>query len=209
MSKPLRRVKRKIRSRLPATDQQRSTRTAVRFIMDNHHYNDILAAIRSGTPDSAIAEHFIARGIFDVNQKTAVGYLRHFRKAQQVLCTPREGRLAGYDHLFSGTGSVADPETELVRLIQLQKSRLGISFDNERSVNLLMAGGRREVQELRELIMELARLRGIVGKTMDINFTNYGEGVRADLKGIQQDEGQRDTIATMMAELAKTVSDYA
>lgn len=189
---------------------ERQTRTAVQFIMGNPHYQTILKTIRQGVPNSKIAEHFISRGVFDgVNQKTAVGYLQYFRRAQSGLCKPQppgEDDPAGYDHLFDGNSIIIDEETELLKLISLQKARIGLGFYNEREIQVLITSNRKEIEELRNLLMDLAKLRGLVGSHMDINLHGYSDTVKDDLKGIKQDEGQRNVIATLVTDLAK-VSD--
>lgn len=211
MARPVKRkrVKRKVKVAGIETPAERQTRTAVAFIMNSPYYGLVLKAIRSGTPNTKIAEWAIARGYFDVNQKTAVGYLQYFRKAQPALCKPLPASELGdaasldyLDNLFDGGSMLVDEETELLRLINLQKARLGIAFHNERQVNVLISSNRREVEELRELLMALAKLRGLVGNTMDVNLHNYSDTVKDDLKGIQQDEGQRNVIATLVADLA-------
>lgn len=188
------------------TPADRAARTATRYVMDNTAYPMILQAIRAGTPNSKIAEWAISRGYADVNQKTLVGYLQYFRKRQPGLCKPQEGDLPGYDHIIDGNAIVLDEETELLKLIGLQKARLGIAFSNERQVDMLISSNRREVEELRELLMALARVRGLVGNRMDVNFTGYSENVKDDLKSIKQDEGQRNVIATLVADLASVAS---
>lgn len=194
------------------TPAERAQRTAVQAIMDHRHYTAILQAIRQGVPSGKIAEHFIGRGVFDWNQKTAVGYLNYFRKAQPGLCKPQkpddddDDMVAGYDHFFDGNLGIIHEETELIRLINLQKARLGMAFRNEREINVLIASNRREVEELRNLLMELARLRGLWGNSMEVNLNGYSESVKDDLKGIQQDEGQRNVIATLVADLGNVNS---
>jgi len=191
------------------TAAERQTRTAVSFIMKNQHYQAILRLLRQGLPNSVIAEWGITKGVFDANQKTVVGYLQYFRKAKAQLCKPiatddnkDENGLPSYDHLIDANLTLVHEETELVRLIGLQKARIGLAFSNERQLNMLMSSNRREVEELRNLLMDLAKLRGLWGNTMDINFTGYSDSVKDDLKGIQQDEGQRNVIATLVADLA-------
>jgi hypothetical protein len=190
------------------TASERQTKSAISFIMRNPRYTMILNAIRQGTPLSKIAEWGVSNGIFDVNQKTAVGYLQYFRKAQPELCRPQAPQgaaatIAGYDHLFEGMSIVIDEETELLKLIQLQKARIGIGFNNERNIAILMQANRREVEELRNLLMDLAKLRGLVGGSLDINVKNYNANVVDDLKGIKQDENQRGMIATLVSDLAR------
>jgi hypothetical protein len=196
------RLRRKVHVKGRETASERQARTAVRYIMDNPYYPMILKAIRNGTPNSKIAEWCISRGIMDVNQKTAVGYLQYFRKMQPGLCKPQEGELPGYDHLINGNAVIIDEEVELLKLIELQKARIGIAFGNERSLNMIMNNNRREVEELRELLMALAKMRGLIGNSLDVNLHGYSEQVRDDLKGIRQDEGHRNIIATLVADLA-------
>lgn len=201
---PRKRPKRKIAVVGRETPAERQARTAVQFVMKNPHYNMILKAIRSGTPNSKIAEWCISRGFMDVNQKTAVGYLQYFRKMQPGLCKPQaDPNLPGYDHLFDGNAAIVDEEIELLKLIQLQKARIGLAFTNEREINMLLNGSRREIEEMRELLMALARIRGLVGTRMDVNLHGYSDSVKDDLKGIQQDEGHRNVIATLVADLAQ------
>ena len=212
-----RRVKRRVTVKGQETPAERQMRTAVRVIMDNVHYETILKLVRAGTPNTKIAEWAIMRGYADVNQKTFVGYLQYFRKAQPNLCKPQipadeddddmEVRLngLGYDHLFDGNKIVLDEELEMLRLIKLQQARLGISFKNERQMGIVLADNRREVEELRNLIMDLAKLRGLVGNNMSVSFLNHPESVKDDLKGIQQDEKQRNTIASLVTDLIGTV----
>lgn len=210
MRKPIKKRKRPTRhiNTGKETAGERAARTAVQYIMGNPHYNMILKAIRAGTPNSKIAEFCISRGVFDVNQKTAVGYLQYFRKMQPGLCRPQapsddEAMTAGYDHLFDGNTLILDEETEILKMIALQKARLGIAFKNEREIGVLMQSHRKEFEELRELILALAKLRGKLGNSLDVNLHGYSDTVKDDLKGIQQDEGQRNTIAALVADLAQ------
>ena len=210
MRKPVKKLKRRGRhiNTGKETSSERAARTAVQYIMGNPHYTMILKAIRQGTPNSKIAEFCINRGIFDVNQKTAVGYLQYFRKMQPGMCKPLEPseddvNTAGYDHLFDGNTIILDEETEVLKMIALQKARLGIAFKNEREIGVLMQSHRKEFEELRELIMVLAKLRGKLGSSLDVNLHGYSDTVKDDLKGIQQDEGQRNTIAALVADLAQ------
>lgn len=201
------RLKRHIKAAGRETPSERQARTAVAYVLGRSAYPLILNAIRSGTPNTKIAEWAITRGYVDVTQKTFVGYLQYFRKKQPGLCKPQEGDLPGYDHLIDGNSVIFDEETELLKLIALQKARIGMAFQSEREINMLMQSNKKEIEELRELIMALAKLRGLVGNTnMNVNFQGYGESVRDDLKSIQQDEGQRNVIATLVTDLAKVSS---
>jgi len=209
MRRPVKKLKRRKRHIYTGkeTAGERAARTAVQYIMGNPHYHMILKAIRQGTPNSTIAEFCISRGVFDVNQKTAVGYLQYFRKMQPGLCKPQapnddDINTAGYDHLFDGNSIILDEETEILKMIALQKARLGIAFKNEREIGVLMQSHRKEFEELRELILSLAKLRGKLGNSLDVNLHGYSDTVKDDLKGIQQDEGQRNTIAALVADLA-------
>jgi hypothetical protein len=171
--------------------------------MDNPYYSLILRAIRDGTPNSKIAEFGISRGWFDVNQKTVVSYLQYFRKAQPGICRPQtntDGEF-GFSDLFDGNSIIVDEETELLRLIKLQQARLGIAFRNERELGMLLQSNRREVEELRNLIIDLAKLRGVIGNTLDVNVNGYSQTVKEDLKGIQQDEQSRGVIAMLVQDL--------
>lgn len=215
MAKPLkRRLRRNIRIDGQETAGERQARTAVRFIMDNRYYTSILKSLRAGTPLSKIAEHGVARGWFEVNQKTALSYLQYFRKMQPGLCKPQAisdkgdetNDLEYINKLVSGAELIVDEETELLRLIEVQKIRLGIGVMNERRLNMLMQSNRREVEELRNLIIDLAKLRGLITNNTNVHINGYSETVREDLKGIQQDEHQRNVIATLVSDLVR-VSD--
>ena len=201
--------KRRIKvSKQQETATERQMRTAVQVIMDNPHYPTILKWLRKGIPNSVIAEQAINRDMFDITQKTLVGYLQYFRRAQPGMCKPEQPsdsqlQMAGYDHLFSGYDAITDEETELLRLIELQKARLGIGFNSERNINMLMQANRREVEELRNLLMDLAKLRGKTSNGFDVNVKNYNTEVVDDLKGISQDERTRQVIATLATDLTK------
>ena len=210
--KRIKKLKRNIRIAGQETAGERQARTAVRYIMDNRYYSFILQAMRDGTPNSRIAEIGLQRGWFDQNQKTVVAYLQYFRRHQPGLCKPQphfdtENAPMGFSDLFDGNSSIVDEEIELVRLIKLQQARLGIAFRHERTIGLLMQSNRRVVTELRELIMELARLRGLVSTSkMDVNVLGYNQNVKEDLKSIQHDEQQRTVLATLVQDLVR-VSD--
>jgi hypothetical protein len=208
---PVKKLKRPLRN-IKVVGQEspteRQARTAVRYIMDNNYYNLILKAIRDGVPNQKIAEAGIGRGWFDQTQKTVVSYLQYFRKHQPGLCRPQpkgddmnNPANLGFDDLFDGNATILDEEVELLRLIKLQQARLGIGFRNERNIGALLASNRREVQELRNLIMDLAKLRGVVTDNMNVNMIGYNPNVVEDLKGIQQEEGQRNVIAALVKDL--------
>jgi hypothetical protein len=96
-----------------------------------------------------------------------------------------------------------DEETELLRLVALQKARIGINFNNERQVGALLATGGKEVEQLRELLIALAKLRGRMNGAMDVNLHGYSESVKEDLRGIKQDEQQRNTLAMLVSNLVE------
>lgn len=207
-----RRIKRraiKVAGQESATERQ--TRTAVRVISGNPYYQEILQAIRSGAPNTKIAEWMVINGMIDATQKTVVGYLQYFRKAEPRLCKPLAPSYIGddnpledkYNGLMNGRSIVLDEETELLKLIKFQQMRLGIGFQSEHQINMLMQSNRREVEELRNLIMDLAKLRGLVSGqgSVSVNLNHYSPAVNDDLKGIQQDEGQRNTMASLVADL--------
>lgn len=198
-------LKRNIKVAGQETASQRAARTAVRFIMDSPHYAFILQAIREGVPNTKIAEAGILRGWFDQNQKTVVSYLQYFRKHQPGLCKPipkdPENNEYGYDDIFNANAFILDEELELVRLIKLQQARIGVAFRNERELTLLLDSTNKEVKELRELIMALAKVRGTVSDRMDLAVTGYTNSVKEDLKGIQHDEQTRHNIATLVGDL--------
>ena len=196
------------------TAGDRAKRTAVKFIRDHSEFPMMLCALREGQPPKSIAEHLIDRGLVAINMKTMIGYLQYFRKANPVLCRPQaltpqlnnegnyiEGSLPGYDHLFDGHAAIVDEETEILRLIQLQKSRLGLGYQSERNMGLLMQHTVKDVQALGDLLEKLAKLRGKVGSRVDMNVHHYDERVKGDLKAIEQDENQREMLANMVAEL--------
>ena len=208
--KKIKRPVRNIKIAGQETAGERQARTAIRYIMDSPYQRFILKAIRDGVPNQRIAETGIARGWFDQNQKTVVSYLQYFRKHQPGMCKPQlkgDDTLnpdnLGYEDIFDPNSTIIDEETELVRLIKLQQARLGIAFRNERSIGILISSNRREVTELRELIMELARLRGTVSSSMEVNLTGYSQSVKEDLKGVQQDEHNRAIIATLVQDLVQ------
>jgi hypothetical protein len=190
------------------TPTDRAARTAVRAIMDNPHYLQILSIIRSGVPNAKIAEWGVVRGVFDHNQKTVISYLQYFKKMQPKLCKPNapnydEDRveLDYLDRVFDGNLVVVDEETELLRLIALQKARLGIAFNNERNIGMLLHSNKREVEEMRNLLVDLAKFRGLIRTGTDVTINSYNETVKSDIQAIKQDEQQRSTIAMLAQEL--------
>jgi hypothetical protein len=179
--------------------------------MNSPFYSIILAMIRQGTPNSTIAEHCITRGYMDVTQKTAISYLQYFRKTRAQLCRPLAlddaSDESNIDTLFDANAIALDEETELLRLIALQKARLGITYKNERNLGTLLSSGHKDVETLNNLLEALAKLRGKIGRSIDMNFHGYPEGVRDDLKGISHDEKQRDMLSTLVGGLVGRVGN--
>ena len=191
------------------TPAQRQQRTAVKFVMNNPQYPLILRSIRDGSSNSRIAEFCIDRGFFDVNEKTAVSYLQYFKRAHPGLCKPQppeEGGVPGYDYAINETRAIIDEEIELDKLIALQKARLGISFKNERNIGAVLDGTRKDVEELRNLLMDKAKLRGLVGNSVDVNLHGYSDTVKSNLRSVDQDEVKRGSLASLVSELAQVVS---
>lgn len=209
--KPVRKIKRNISlstDKAQETAAERQSRVAVRFITNNPYYSVILKMLQAGHPNQQIADWGIKRNVFDVNHKTVIGYLQYFRKAHPDLCKPRprDEEESDLDKLFEGHILIADEETELLRLIALQKARLGLGYMNEKRMNMLLRDNRKEVAELRELIMELARLRGIVKDTFTVNM-NYGDTVKQDLAAIKQDEQARSVIANLVSDFVSVAQN--
>ena len=195
------------------TASERQARTAVSVITQSPFYSVILKMIRQGTPNTTIAAHCVTRGYLQVNQKTAVSYLQYFRAKNPSICAPvvKDDITAedNLDNLFDAAGIALDEETELLRLISVQKARLGINYKNERNLGALLDSGSKDVKELRELLEALARLRGKLssgGASLDVNVhSGYQEAVRGDLQGLTQDENTRNMLSSMVGDLVQAV----
>lgn len=200
----------------PESATARASKQAVRF-MENHPYLPvILQAIRAGTPNRTIAEFCIDRGYFDVNVKTAIGYLQYFRKAKPDLCKPPQGIQAigpdglpvwSYDGLFDGNAVVLDAATEMLKLINLQKMRVSIDFNTERGMQKLFSSNAKEIQVLRELMETYATITGQMGKASGQNaLTGYDDSIKSDLQGLHHEERQRSVLSSVVRQLQDAVN---
>lgn len=201
MAKKIRRLK--LKGQDKDSSAFRTAKAANNYIKEHAHYKHILAAIREGTSNTDIAEFMIARGLTNVNQKTMITYLQYFRRLNVALCAPVAGDLSEYDTLFDGAAITPTAEVELMKLIRLQKTRVAIDFGNERGINKLFSSTNKEITVLRELIMDLAKLRGVIATKGMEGVEGYSEDVKNDLKGLIQEENQRKALANMVGELVQ------
>jgi hypothetical protein len=191
------------------TAYERQTIVATNFIMNHSQYPTIIAMMRLGTSNSDIADFFIERGEFQINRKTAIAYLSMFRRAHPELCKlmdPNQSDgIVAYDHLFDGNAAILTSETELAKLIALQKVRISIDFASERNIGKLFNTTHKEVQVLGELIEKYARLR--MGKTLN---TAAGVGavpdheIRDGVQNIQHDEEKRAALTNAIFQLMQS-----
>jgi hypothetical protein len=180
---------------------------AVSYISRHSQYPHVLGAIRLGTGNSDIADHFINRGHFtDISRKTLVNYLSAFRRNKPELCKPTDGSttLMDYDHLFDGNALSMTEEVELLKLIALQKSRIAIDFQAERNIGKLFNTTAKEVQVLGELVERLAKIKGTIKPASATGASvNDDESVRAGIDAIRQDEAQRQVIRSAVNDIMK------
>ena len=185
---------------------ERQTLVATNFIMNHNQYPTIIAMTRLGTSNADIADFFLERGEFNVNRKTAVSYLSMFRRAHPGLCKPvdpdKTDGIVSYDHLFDGNAAMLTSETELAKLIALQKARVSIDFTSERSIGKLFNTTHKEVQILGDLIEKYAKLR--TGKTGGVSpgvFAAPDEDVRDGVQNIKHDEERRAALTNAIYNL--------
>lgn len=196
------------------TAAQRQMITAVNYITEHPQYPNIIAAIRMGTSNGDIADHFLEKGHFNIARKTALLYLSAFRRAKPQLCKPRDieegenpNNLKDYDHIFDGNALALTEETELLKLIQLQKSRVSIDFEAERRIGKLFSTTQKEIQVLGELVEKLAKVRGTI-KPASQNINNFNlsdDEVRDGIAAIRADEAQRKVIQNTVNDIMQKV----
>jgi hypothetical protein len=113
--------------------------------------------------------------------------------------------IVAYDHLFDGNAAILTSETELAKLIALQKVRVSIDFASERNIGKLFNTTHKEVQVLGELIEKYARLR--MGKTLNtaagINAVSDHE-IRDGVQNIQHDEEKRAALTNAIFNLMQS-----
>lgn len=214
MSKPSNMRRRRIRPK-PSTKEERQqealtayerqTRVALNYINKHPQYHAIVSMMRLGTSNADIADFFIERGDFQVNRKTAVSYLSMFRKANPEACKPSEddNELTSYDHLFDGNKAVLTAETELAKLIALQKTRIAIDFQSERNIGKLFNTTHKEVQILADMVEKYAKLKGGVVGGASLAGVPLDEGVKDGIQNIQHDEQKRNALTNAIFQMLK------
>lgn len=194
----------------PESASDRAARQAIKYIENHPQFRFILQSMQEGTTNADLAHYCCSRGLFDVNEKTAIAYFQYFRKHKPEAVRPvapqavNADSLMGYDHLLSGLNTVS-AEDELIKLIKVQKARIAINFAGERTINLLMSSTNKEVIALKDMLMDLAKLRGL-GTNVNVSFGMYDENVRADLQELKHEEQQRSVLTSVVGELVKTTN---
>ncbi len=213
MKPPIRRRLRIHGQARPESATERAAKIAVKYIQHSPYYSYILQMIREGTSNKDLAEWGIEHGWFDVNMKTVISYLQYFKRQSPTLIRPvtpeyeTGSEIKGYDYLFDGNAAAMSIETELLKLIKLQKARHAIDFHSERSIGKLFNTSNKEVQVLAELMMHYAKLKGMTGADMNVQVSgHYDENVRSDLQGIHHEERQRAVLTAVAAKLAEQIS---
>jgi hypothetical protein len=193
------------RSAEALTSYERQTKVALNYVNNHPQYPTIVGMMRMGTSNADIADFFIERGDFQVNRKTAVSYLSMFRKANPSVCKPTENDsdILNYDHLFDGNRAIVTAETELAKLIQLQKARISIDFNSERSIGKLFNTTHKEVAILGELLEKYTKIRmgrGSNGAGVSSSVP-LSEDVKDGVQNIRHDEEKRNVITNALFNL--------
>jgi hypothetical protein len=198
-------ITREERSAEALTAYERQTKVALNYINNHPQYPTIVGMMRMGTSNADIADFFIDRGDFQVNRKTAVTYLSMFRKANPSVCKPTENDsdIINYDHLFDGNRAMVTAEVEMAKLIQLQKARISIDFNSERSIGKLFNTTHKEVAILGELLEKYTKIRmgkgsGGVGVSSSVPLS---ENVKDGVQNIRHDEEKRNVITNALFNL--------
>jgi len=215
----LRRVKTKSRQETaqqdgePLSAAERQELQAIHWIMHHPQYPNLLSAIRMGTTNADIADHFIERGYVTVARKTIMIYLAAFRRKCPDLCKPREGNnsqfgLRDYDHLFDGNMTAMTIEVEMSKLIAVQKQRIAIDYITERSIGKLFSGTQKEVQVLGELFERFHKIKaegkGISGHGVSI-FSGHEDEIKDGIANIRQDEIDRGITSEAIKHIVRGV----
>lgn len=210
----------------PLSAAEKQENQAVQWVMHHAQYPNFLSAIRMGTTNADIADHFIDRGYVQVTRKTLMIYLAAFRRKCPDLCRPRSGilgrgtdvdgnavELRDYDHLFDGNMTALSLEVEMMKLIQVQKQRIAIDYHSERQIGKLFQTTAKEVQVLGELFEKLHKVKHGEGKTgSGKNAFGHGSGIdvnedsiRDGLNAIKQDETDRRITSGAIKQLIQGV----
>jgi hypothetical protein len=183
------------------TAYERQTKVALNYINNHQQYPTIVGMMRMGTSNGDIADFFIERGDFQVNRKTAISYLSMFRKANPSVCKPTEDDDLSYDHLFDGNRALVTAETELAKLIQLQKTRIAIDFKSERSIGKLFNTTHKEVAVLGELLEKYTKVRIGKGSGGVSSSVPLSEDVKDGVQNIRHDEEKRNALTNALFNL--------
>jgi hypothetical protein len=216
----LRRVKTKTKQQettqqeaAPLSAAEKQELQAIQWIMHHQQYPNFLQAIRLGTTNADIADHFIERGYVSVTRKTLMLYLAAFRRKCPDLCKPRgvdtaQFGIRDYDHLFDGNMTAMSIEVEMAKLIAVQKQRIAIDYINERSIGKLFGTTQKEVQVLGELFERFHKIKngekGSSGHGSGV-FTGNEDEIRDGLNAIRQDEMDRNITSNAIKQLVKGV----
>lgn len=205
----------------PLSAAERQELAAIQWIMHHSQYPNILSSIRMGTTNADIADHFIERGYFQITRKTAMIYLAAFRRKCPDLCKPRSGMfgqgrdadgnavdLRDYDHLFDGNMAAMSLEVEMTKLILVQKQRIAIDYQNERTMGKLFQTTAKEVQVLGELMERFHKVKNGgngSGSGGAGAFTGNEDEIRDGLAAIRQDERDRRITSDAIKQVVRGV----
>ena len=201
----------------PLTSAQKQDLAAVNFVMHHPHYLNILGAIRLGTTNADIADHFIQAGYFTINRKTAMTYLACFRRVRPDLCKPTNDESAAhstnalkdYDHLFDGNVLALSTETELLKLIAVQKARVAIDFNSERNIGKLFNTTSKEVEVLGGLFEKLHKIKNGTGTNALAQggavFAGNEDEIKDGLQALKHDEASRNAMSGMIHDIMRGV----
>lgn len=180
------------------------TETACRHVMSHPMYSVILDSIREGTKLSEIAKYLAVEGYLSVTEPTMLRYLSLFRKRYRAEIY--SGDKKTFDSEFPADVPSIDVETELMRLIRMQKRRIHSEYAIEQTMGKALNTTVKEVEQGRELLKLLAIVRG------DIKPTGAPTGAaspdsasdpeaRKALTDLRKDEMERDRMSSLVAQL--------
>lgn len=190
------------------TGTEKTYTTQERYIRNHPRKDVIIASLREGIACSEIARWFAESGWIDITQKSFEQYLLTFRRLNPDIIYGKDNN--SIDDLMDAHKPNANVKTELMRLYRLQKVRIKIDVMNEQEINKLFNTTHKEIEAARLLLETIAKIDG------DIGTANQPSGkvddladaqARDALRNVVSDEGQRDRMTSLVANLVKSISN--
>lgn len=197
---PIRKINLPTATKTPAQHKATQDRYFVKLVKEHPKFRLLINCLKEGIKATEISAHFAENGWLTVNERTFTEAIRAYKNAHPEEIENHE--IEGLDAVVDPNQPGVDLEQQVQQLLRMQRVRLGIGLQLEKTTGFLSAQVPKELEVTNKLIETLGKLKG---KIVEHGHKMGGEepSVIENLNRVKRDQTTRDRLHSAVKQLVE------